>query len=295
MKAKENKLVLGTVQFGLDYGINNQRGKPNTLEVKEILDCALEQGIHLLDTAEAYGNAQEVIGFYHRTSNSPFRFDIITKFDSTKTHYSNLVDRVKDDMKQLEISSIYAYMYHSFDQFVEFFDTHKEEIEYLKQKGLIKKFGVSVYTNEQIEYLLKYDLVELVQIPYNLLDNENLRGAVMKKAAKKGLEVHTRSAFLQGLFFKSISTFTPKIQPLTAYLQQIRQIANSNNIEMADLALSYVVTNKHIDKALIGIDSIEQLLNNVDAANSDISPSVLASVNEINVKEIELLNPSNWN
>src|SRR5690349_3253425 len=117
-----NKIILGTVQFGLDYGIANRSGKPTTNEVTAILDCAAANNVRMLDTAEAYGDSQEVIGRYHRASSN--RFDVITKYSASRKDLpADIVSRVEKDIDTLGVDSLYGYMFHSFRDFETSFET----------------------------------------------------------------------------------------------------------------------------------------------------------------------------
>lgn len=289
-----NKIILGTVQFGLEYGINNSSGKPNEETVFSILDLAFKSDICLLDTAEAYGDSQEIIGTYHKLSANKFK--IITKFSSSRRDLSkNLTERIHQNLAILNINSLYCYMFHSFDDFTKYFHLYKDEITELKRNGVIKKFGVSVYTNQEIEELLKYEAVDLIQLPFNLLDNNTKRSAIIKKAKDKGVEIHTRSTFLQGLFFINVESLPGKLMILEPYLNKINHVSKSNVLNLNDLSLSYVLQQKNIDSVLIGVDSVDQLRENIKTSQKKISEEVMKQVDLIDVKEITLLNPSNWN
>ena len=293
IKLKKTKLILGTVQFGLNYGINNSKGKPSFETVKNILDIAYSKGIKILDTAEAYGDSQEVLGNYHQQSDN--KFDIITKYSANRKDLSDdIIERVKTDIETLNVSSLYCYMYHSFDDFILFYKRDKEGIGYLKKKGLIKKFGVSVYTNEEIKKVLETKEVDLIQLPFNLLDNKNLRGNTIQEAKDKGVEIHTRSAFLQGLFFKDTDSLKTSIQPLKENLDLIYDTAKKGNIEIQNLALGYVYNQKNIDNVLIGVDTVEQLEMNIKSVNFKLLDETINNINKIKIKETGLLNPSNW-
>ena len=121
-----NKLILGTVQFGLNYGINNSIGKPNQATVNQLLDTAFNNNIRFLDTAEAYGNSQEVIGQYHDQSNNKFK--VITKFSSARTDLPlTLKDRIKANIETLCIDSLYCYMFHNYEDFKSFYTKFKNK------------------------------------------------------------------------------------------------------------------------------------------------------------------------
>ena len=138
-----NKLILGTVQFGLNYGVNNTQGKPNKETVFEILSSAHENGIRYLDTAELYGNAHDLIGEFHKLNPSN-RFQIITKFPHD---FEESLDRkINTYLEQLNVETLHAILFHSFDSFL----NHKEQLGDIVNLKKIKfnYLGVSVYTNE---------------------------------------------------------------------------------------------------------------------------------------------------
>lgn len=286
-----HKLILGTVQFGLDYGINNRNGKPTADTVSAILDLAFQRGIRILDTAEAYGNAQEVIGDYHRASSH--RFEVVTKFSAGRKDLSdNLAERVEQDLKTLNVDQLYSYMFHSYKDFETYYERYRSDIDVLKEKGLIKKFGVSVYTNSELESLLAYP-VDLVQLPFNMLDNQVQRGDLIAAAKQKGMEVHTRSVFLQGLFF--MEALPETLKALKPYLEEVSGLSKMHQISLSDIALNYVVQQKQIDQVLIGVDTVAQLNQNLESLDRSLPAELMAQLDVLNVKENTLLNPSTWN
>ncbi|MDO5978854.1 aldo/keto reductase [Flavivirga spongiicola] len=288
-----SKLILGTVQFGLDYGINNNKGKPSESIIKEILDIAYEKGIQYLDTAEAYGNSQERIGTYHRKSLN--KFNIITKFSSSVKELSDDIEtRVLENTKILGVENLYCYMFHSFKDFNFFFEKYQKDLISLKNRKIIRKIGVSIYTNDELEKVLNFDNIDLIQLPFNLFDNNKLRGEVIRRAKVKGIEIHTRSVFLQGLFFKGKENLQGNLIDLKPYVENIENLSKNNHISINDLALNYACNNENIDKVLIGVDDVNQLKMNLDSVNKLIDQKVFTEIDKIEVKEKKLLNPSNW-
>jgi len=286
-----SKIILGTVQFGLDYGINNNTGKPNHYEVKSIFDYAYNNDINFLDTAEAYGNSHEIIGNYHENSSN--KFEVITKYSSARFDLpKNISERINDHLKTLNISNLYCYMFHNYDDFKNYFDSFKLELLELKSKGIIKKIGVSLHNNHHINDVLKNKEIELIQLPYNLFDNKSKREKVFLKAKKNGVEIHTRSTFLQGLFFKDLATIGGKITVLKKYLLELKRLANKNEIN--SLALNYVCSNANIDGILLGVDNVSQLKKNLSCINDNKFDDVIENIDSIHVKEENLLNPANW-
>ena len=287
----ENKLILGTVQFGLDYGINNTTGKLGRNQVLELFKIAYDQGIRTLDTAEVYGNAHETIGDFHK-KNGYSKFKIITKFPHFIRNNS-INEIVLDYIKQLAVNSIEVLMFHSFESFKTNYKALDSLVE-LKSKGYVNNIGVSVYTNDHLKQLLNEDLITVIQLPFNMLDNFNLRGDLLSQLKKKGKLIHTRSAFLQGLFFKNTNDKTPIVQKLKTELEILNQIIIESNCSKEELALSYCLHQENIDNVIIGVDSVFQLNANIKAASYEIGQDVIKVINNIKVKDLDLLNPSLW-
>ena len=286
-------MILGTVQFGVKYGINNIFGKPSSDLVTKILHYAFENRISILDTAEAYGNSQKLIGnFIKSNPNKPF--DIITKLNGTTIIKKNkLIDHINQTCKVLNVESIYGYTIHNY-QSIKKFQFLYLDILNAKKTGIIKNAGISVYENNEIEDVIKnYNDFDFIQIPFNLLDNESKRKTIMEKAKQNKIEIHARSIFLQGLFFKPYKEFPQKLKPLIPYIKTLNNIKDDLNIDMQTMAIKYAFKKKYIDKVLIGIDNINQLKNNIDVINlkTDISTN---EIDKINVLEKKTLSPTNW-
>ena len=287
----ERKLILGTVQFGIDYGVNNSIGKLEENQVLELFKIAHNQGIRILDTAEVYGNAHEIIGNFHK-KNDDFKFKIITKFPHS-VKYNSINNKVLEYLEQLAVSSIEVLMFHSFESFKTNYKA-LDSLKELKSKGSIKNIGVSVYTNEHLKQLLNEDLITVIQFPFNMLDNFNVRGDLLDQLKQKGKSIHTRSAFLQGLFFKNTNDKSPIVQNLKTELKILNQIIIDSNCSMEELALSYCLHQENIDNVIIGVDSILQLNANIKASSYNISQDDIKVINNIQVKDLDLLNPSLW-
>ena len=283
-----SKLILGTAQFGLKYGITNYIGKPSKNQVFAILDTAGEQDIEYLDTADAYGNSIELIGHFHKQQK--YHFKILSKFRVTKA--GELMEQAKISLNKLLIPCYHVYSYHSFADY----NNHqylKDELQLLKNNGLIKKIGISVYTNLELEKVITDEIIDVIQFPYNLLDNQNIRGLNIRTAKCYQKEIHVRSVFLQGLIFMDEGSIPVKLMPIKRYIKEIREYCFKNSITMESLALSYAFFNKNIDNVLIGVDTKDQLLRNLESITN--LKDAFDYINQnINIKETDLLNPINW-
>jgi aryl-alcohol dehydrogenase-like predicted oxidoreductase len=285
-----DKLILGTVQFGLKYGINNSLGKPEKKSVFDILSYAYENGIKYLDTAELYGNAHELIGEFHKLYPTK-KFNIITKFPH---NFEDRLDhKINSYLNQLDIDYLEAILFHSYDSYI----NHKSQLTdlvKLKSKS-VKYIGVSVYTNEQMNEVIDDINIDIIQIPFNLFDNLNIRGELIIKAKSKNKIIHTRSAFLQGLFFMKKDNPNAIRVKLEKELDFIEDISIKSSIPIGSIALNYCLMQNFIDGVLIGVDSLDQLKENIDFAENKIPNQCFDEINQIRINNIELLNPSMWN
>lgn len=286
-----DKVVLGTVQFGLSYGINNTVGKPTTDQVFDILNYAFDAGIASLDTANAYGNAIKVIGDFHRKYGKYFLIN--SKFH---VHDSDLSEAIKLEARELNIDYFNTYSFHSYDDFLQCPDKLSRQLTGLKQQGVIRKIGISVYTNVQFEKAIESGMIDVIQFPYNMLDNLYHRGELIERAKLAGKELHIRSVFLQGLFFMQENEIPDSLSKLKPYLNELKEIQAACKADMEELALAYVLLNPQIDKVLFGIETLSQLKRNICSIDklNEIDGQFLARINNIHVKETELLNPVNW-
>ena len=283
-----NKLILGTVQFGLDYGINNSIGKPSNNSINSILDYAYENNVKILDTAESYGDSQLKIGQYH--SNSSNKFKVITKFDSSNIP-KYISANIYRDLDQLNINELYCYMFHSFSDYDKYFHKYKNELIDLKDKGIIHKIGVSLHSNTEAFEVMKNNQIALIQLPFNLLDNWNHRKDVLSYAKLNGFEIHTRSVFLQGLFFQEKLDF--RFNSLFDSLDKIRRIIKGEcDIDVA--ALLYAYNQNLINKIIVGVDSLDHLKNNCYSLKLEMSNEIMSRLNEVKVENTKLLNPATW-
>jgi aryl-alcohol dehydrogenase-like predicted oxidoreductase len=281
------KIALGTVQFGLPYGINNQSGIPTDIELEEIFKLAKEAGIDVLDSAQGYGNAEERLG-----KLSKKEFHIITKFKNLKSTYP-FHSELSESLCKLKSDSVYAYMAHDADLLIEN-PSWWEGLKLAKDQGLVQKIGYSLYSVDQLEALLANNMIpDIIQFPYNILDRSF--ESFLPKLASLGVEIHSRSVYLQGLFQMESSQVPNYLEPLQKYLKIVREIAQRNQLSIGEICLRFVINNPFINKVVIGNDNLSQLKENVSICQIDnLSEEIMNELLSIEVKEKNLLNPVNW-
>lgn len=280
-----NKLILGTVQFGLNYGVNNNSGQIPLSEADKILQWAKKNGIKTLDTSSAYGTSESVLG--KSLSKNDLQFRIVSKYPQSEDSVATVF---ASSLEQLHQMKLYGYLVHDFE-FYQSCPKLWEEMKQLKAGRKIEKIGFSIYNTDQLQYLLDKDVAfDILQFPYNLLDRQF--DAYLPLLKQCGVEIHTRSVFLQGLFFKEMDSLSRQLEPLKPYLLQIRSYCTAHAMTIEECALSFVLHNPYIDGILIGVDNVSQLQDNINVAVHTAEVDELAG--QITVKETSLLNPSNW-
>lgn len=276
--ALANRLALGTVQFGLDYGISNSEGKPVLSEVSKILDLAQEKGISFLDTANAYGDAENIIGELNND-----RFNIVTKF-SLKNEINSIQNLFSNGLDRLKTKSVYGLLAHRPMEVVDN-PTIWEMMSTFKNSSKVDKIGFSFDSPEEYYAVIdKAFYPDLVQVPFNYLDDRFAE--IIKELKVNGCEIHVRSAFLQGLFFTKPShlhSFFNEVKDLIVELQ------SDYGDTLAAALLRYVLDNPDIDKVVLGVQNTFQLQNILDLLLS--APKLKKLDQNINKK---ILQPSVW-
>ncbi len=281
-----SRLALGTVQFGLDYGINNKNGKVRYSEVLKILSSAKKSGIDTLDTAAAYGDAETVIGNAIRDTGT---FNIVSK-TSAVISVSESLERT---LANLQADSLYGYLYHDVRQYYDNKNGYND-LKKLQESGKINKIGFSLYHTSDLETLLQDQVkFDLVQVPYNIFDT---RFANHFSALKDlGVEIHTRSAFLQGLFFRNPNDLSDHFKSVKEILERLHKLSSNENLSVSALCLCFCLLNDAICKVVIGVDSDDNFRENIHSLD-DVEKvrSLLPVLREFTVSDEKIILPFNW-
>ncbi|WP_215224735.1 aldo/keto reductase [Echinicola shivajiensis] len=276
MNIMVHKLAIGTVQFGLDYGISNKRGRTSLNEVREILSYCDEIGINTLDTASAYGDAESILG-----KIGIGKFKLISKFlfNNSSEEFKN---QLKTTLFKLKASHLYGYLFHRPLSALEN-NWEWDELQASKDAGLIEKIGFSFNEPLELEKIMdKGFLPDLIQVPYSYLDRRFEKYMIALK--EKEVEVHTRSCFLQGLFFMDPDFLPTFFNPLYKFLSEFKDSAYNHGS-----LLKFVVESPYVDKVVLGIENKRQLQENIESMLKAKVPDLLVP-NLTN----DILMPSRW-
>jgi len=260
---KISKLSMGTVQFGLDYGVANSIGKPTQKSVNDIVEYVYNNGVNCLDTAQAYGDSEKVLGESITNKENLF---IISKLKSNLFE-ENLQINIDSSLKNLKIKKLYALLLHDSELLYRWEDNHTSLVQKLISKNKIDYFGVSIYSDEDFNLALKNENIKIIQIPFNLFDQRAVHNNWLKLAKERNKLIFIRSIFLQGLFFMDLDALEGNLIDARKYLQKLHQLKNRLNLSTVELAMSYVDSVADSSILLFGCDTLAQAKENIELYN----------------------------
>ena len=253
----KKRIVLGSANFFSGYGIRKSKGI-TVKELNKIYKILISNNINLIDTAFSYNGSEKKIA-----KSKLRKLNISTKI--SLLNYNNkvpiaILNLVKKSLNKLKKNFFYSvYFHNSKDLLGPNGQQFYEEIIQLKKKKLIKKIGVSVYYKEELEQLLNRYSFDIVQIPINIFDRRFIKKNYLLKLKKKGMEIHARSIFLQGILLSS-NKFLPKYFKKWSKLFQKWDKWNMSNQQKKILTcISFIKNIKHIDKIIIGVSNSAQI------------------------------------
>lgn len=286
-----SKLSLGTVQFGLNYGVSNKNGKVKLAEVKKIIQLAKNSNIDLIDTAISYGDSEKVIGDIGIKD-----FKLISKlpdFPGGNIDVDAWVEEnVKSSIKRMGINSLYGLLIHNTENLLD--NKGKKLISSLKRMkndGLVKKIGISIYDPSECEKIFNLMKIDIVQAPLNIIDRRLVESGWLSKLNSEEVEIHARSVFLQGLLLMSRDSIPNYFNRWSKIWDQWSLELKKNNLNPMEVCLSYVLSLPEIDHVIVGVDNVYQLKDIIDKSKSKIAQidwSFMISNDQM------LINPTNW-
>ncbi|UTW46031.1 aldo/keto reductase [bacterium SCSIO 12696] len=291
------KLGLGTVQFGQDYGISNKSGKTGKDEVVRILEAAKESGVSVVDTAALYGDSEEVLGEC-LAALSDTAYKVVTKtphFFGSKVggeDVSKLLAVFHRSLTRLRLKGVYGLLIHNADDLLKpgGFDLYAE-MQNLKAAGLVQKIGVSVYSPEQLAGIAEKVSLDLVQLPLNIFDQRFLRSEVLAQLKSEGVEIHVRSAFLQGLLLMDTESLNPYFESIKPLHADFHKLCMKEGVTPLEASLQFVSSLDCVDVVVCGVNSLDQFSELLESSSGRIDPDVFSSCS---VSDLSVIEPSRW-
>lgn len=284
------KLALGTVQFGLDYGVANVSGRVTAQEANAILQRAQVCGMDTLDTAIAYGDSEAVLG-----QLGIGQWKTITKLPEVPDDCHDVVqwvhDQIQQSMTRLRVTQLHGVLLHRPAQLLERMGPAVyAALRSIKSQGMSRKIGVSVYGPTELDALFDAYPLDIVQAPLNILDRGLAESGWASRLHDAGIEVHTRSAFLQGLLLMPPSQRTAKFNRWADVWNVWDDWLVREGLTPVEACVRYVANLSAIDRVVVGVDTVGQLNQIIEAAEGKF-----ASLPEFNtLQDARLINPATW-
>lgn len=284
-----NRIVLGGAQLGLPYGILNGGETLSREEVARILDTAVDHRIDSIDTAIAYGQSESIIG---ETSQS--RFNIISKLPPLPVDVSNVSEwvhsQVQGSLSRLKCTSLDALLLHrpqdlTGAQGAELYAA----IGLLMAEKVIRRFGVSIYSPDDLEGIIGTFDIHVVQAPLNVFDRRIL--GVTNRLSALNIEVHVRSVFLQGVLIASPKDRPQRFEPWSEHFALFDEWVRSSGVSAMACCMGFALQQPGIAKLVIGTTSAESL----DEIMNSIPNSVLEVPTHLQSSVEQLIDPRFWN
>lgn len=292
-----SRLVLGTVQLGIPYGIANKTGQPDQTTAQAIVQKAWENGIREFDAAQGYGDSEYVLGSALTALGIVSEARVITKFAPYLNHHdkSAMSKALDESLKRLRVPNLYGIMLHREEQLDLWHKGIGEVLLSFVQDGRVEKIGVSVYSPDRALQALETDGIEMLQVPSNLLDNRFLDAGVFRLADEKGKHIYIRSIFLQGLILMDLDELPGRMEFARPILERLVSISKKFGMTRQEIALGYLKAKVPNACIIFGAETPEQVEENVASWRKTFPGSLVAHLQEIFISVDErILNPVLW-
>ena len=281
------RLVLGSAQLGMKYGVTN-KNKINPKEIDKIKDFVKKKKLSYFDTSQNYGSAEKIIGGFNINN-----LKVVTKFKlpKNKKNIENLLPKlVLNSLKKTCVKKIYALLFHDpHDAFGPDIKIYIKTLKYLKNKGLIKYYGVSLYDPKDLKKILKLWKPDIVQVPVNILDQRFIKKKIIMLLKNKKIKIMARSCFLQGILIDE-NFIKSKFFKFEKKLNTFFKWCELNKISKTKACIDFIKQNFYIDYLIVGFNDVYQLekIYNQFHSNNKIIPTYFKS----NIQK--LIDPRQW-
>jgi len=286
-----NKIALGTVQFGMKYGVSNQSGIVSSEEIISILKFAHNIGIDTIDTAINYKDSENKLGM-----NNLSNFRIITKLPTVPNQlddvYSWILNQLQASFQRLQVKNIYGLLLHSPEDLLGINgQSIYNAIRSFKDSGKVIKIGISINSYDTLDEIMRRYKFDLIQAPFNLIDRRLVQTGFLNRLKNANYEVHTRSSFLQGLLLMNEINRPAQFSKWNHLWIEASKWCSNNSVSLLQSAIQFPLSFAEIDRVVVGIENTEQLIEIYQAAFNDKN---IQSYPEIECEDLDLINPSKW-
>jgi aryl-alcohol dehydrogenase-like predicted oxidoreductase len=290
-----SRLGLGTVQFGLDYGVSNRAGRPSEGEVAAILARAVEAGIGYLDTAPAYGEAEILVGRHlprHHGLRIVTKLSPIAEARIEERHGAAILETLARSLEHLQVDRVYGVLvHHTHDVGKPGADHIVDALMQARARGWAERIGVSVYDAEQLALAEGRFQPQLVQLPLNVLDRRLIQSGMLSRLKAYGVEVHARSIFLQGALLMNPNELPQFFAPVREHIAGLQRQWGEAGLTALGGCLAFALRRPEIDAVIVGVNRLSEFADIVAAMEAGIDVSLHEPAVSIDPL---YLDPSRW-
>jgi aryl-alcohol dehydrogenase-like predicted oxidoreductase len=291
--------MLGTVQFGLPYGIANRTGQPPFAEVCEVLRVAREGGVNCLDTAPSYGTSEEVLGRALAELGIGRDMVVATKVVQIADEgvgpreADAIVERsVTESLKRLRLERLPICLFHKESNFFR----HAESLRKMKDRGMVRFIGASVNTPGDALAIVRSGIADAIQIPSSVLDRRFTSAGIGELAGARGVAIFARSIYLQGLLLMPEEEILPELAEVIPVRRRLQSLAAEGGMDLDELAVRYLLSAPGFVSLVIGVETADQMRRNVGLfRRGPLEPAFLERVaSAVPDLSERILFPRNW-
>jgi aryl-alcohol dehydrogenase-like predicted oxidoreductase len=293
----DHRLVLGTVQLGMPYGIANKDGMPTFDTALAIVHAAWSSGVREFDTAQGYGSSEDVLGKVFAELGIAKDVKVISKFEPTLDHLNKAVmlEAIDTSLNTIGVSQLFGIMLHREELLLLWDEGLKAILQSFVEAGKVKYIGVSVYTPEKAIQALNTSGIDIVQLPTNILDRRFEDAGVFELARQKRKTIYIRSIFLQGLILMASDSVPDKMKYVKPVLEKLDLLCNELEMTRHELALNYFKVALPDTKILFGADSPDHVKQNINCWEKDSLQYPESYVKAVfKDVDIRILKPNLW-
>ena len=291
---KISKLVLGTAQLGMDYGIANVQGQPSEKQACEIVNTAWELGVNCFDTAQAYGNSEIVLGKALRCCGVDSDVKIVSKLSPELEPSDNkyVEQSIESSCRNLGVEKLWCLMLHEANWLDAWDEGLGQTLTNARKDGAVKYLGVSVYRHNEARRALEHPDIQVIQVPCNIWHQKMLKAGIFDLAKKKDTLCFVRSIFLQGLLLLPLEKVAKKLPAAKEASQKWHKLAEKYNLKPVELAVGF--TKSLQSPLVIGVENRAQLIENFSLLEEVELPEKVLEDIRFHVDNEDIIIPSRW-
>ena len=295
----KNRLVLGTAQIGMQYGIANKTGQPDSLNAETIIKEAWNGGIQEFDTAQAYGESEKVLGNAFDNLNIKHSAKVITKFSPNLNHNdeNEMRKSILTSLNKLGIDKLHGILLHKEEYLNYWYEGLGDTLIGFRSEGLVEHLGVSVSNPGFVKMALEEKDITIIQVPSNILDRRFEQAGIFNKAEEKKKTIYIRSVFLQGLLLLDPDKLFKSMEFTYNVLKKFNMLAEQCGLSRQQLAIGFVMKAYQAAKIILGAETSRQVRANLSVLESidKVSDDIVDEARNL-FKDVgdNILNPALW-